>query len=165
MKYLARVCAVAMEMGLVKNKRDCKDVNYYVLIKSATNNNNNYDFSTLLQNDKRIMKTRKRSLYFRTLSTSLKNIPLHLIALWCVILVWLHVGWDVRHILGRTIWKRSTPETAASRENQADTQCGCPVCMLLRNIRCGGSNTPARCHGGPQRTSKKLVENRAWAEG
>ena len=81
MKYLARVCAVAMEMVLVKNKRDCKDVNYYVLIKSATNNNNNYDFSTLLQNDKRIMKTRKRSLYFRTLSTSLKNIPLHLIAL------------------------------------------------------------------------------------
>ena len=66
MKYLARVCAVAMAMGLVKNKRDCKDVNYCVLIKNAANNSN-YDFSTLLQNDKRIMKKRKRSLYFRTL--------------------------------------------------------------------------------------------------
>ena len=66
MKYLVKVCAVAMAMGLVKNKRDCKDVNYCVLIKSATNNNN-YDFSTLLQNDKRIMKKRKTSLYFMTL--------------------------------------------------------------------------------------------------
>ena len=65
MKYLAKVCAVAMAMGLVKNKRDCKDVNYCVLIKSATNNNN--DFSTLLQNDKRIVKKRKTSLYFMTL--------------------------------------------------------------------------------------------------
>ena len=66
MKYLAKVCAVAMAMGLVKNKRDCKDVNYCVLIKSSTNNNN-YDFSTLLQNDKTIVKERKTSLYFMTL--------------------------------------------------------------------------------------------------
>ena len=66
MKYLAKVCAVAMAMGLVKNKRDSKDVNYCVVIKSATNNNN-YDFSTLLQNDKRIVKERKTSLYFMTL--------------------------------------------------------------------------------------------------
>ena len=67
-----------------EDKRDCKNINYCVLIKGATYNNTGnyyYDFSTLLKNDNRIMKKEKDlftlgHLRFLEGLTSLRNIPL-----------------------------------------------------------------------------------------